>query len=200
MYVMQRYADGMTNLVKLRRRASLARRSPPDQTRPPGPHARECSRPRDNRPTDGTYRDAVATPDVNRARFAAFVARTLSRARDNRMTDKDITAATGIPSSTFHRWQKGQFRTAPSLDRVRQFCEGLGVDSHGAMVALGFVPGRDETAPEPPLPRDVRIIMRRLADPNTPEPERDFIRKTLQMLSARVAADERAEGKAREVG
>jgi transcriptional regulator with XRE-family HTH domain len=199
MYDMQRYAAGMTNEVKQRLRASLARRSPPDKTRPPTHRTWEYSRQREHPNPGDTYRDAVATPEVNRARFAAFVARTLARARDNGMRDKDITAKTGVPPSTFHRWQKGQFVTAPSLDRVRQFCEGLGVDPQGAMVALGFTPGRDDTAPEPPLPRDVRTILRRLADPNTPEPERDFIRKTLEMLSARVAADERAE-RTREAG
>lgn len=135
----------------------------------------------------------ATSPDVNRVRFARFVARTLASARDRGMTDKAIHAATGVPPSTFHRWQKGQFVTAPDLDKVKRFCEGMGVDPSAAMTALGMTPGRDDTEPEPPLPKDVRIILRRLADPNTPEAERQVIRMTLQMLANRIPTEARAD-------
>ncbi len=189
---MQRYANGTASRAKQRIRLSLVRRLRPDTPRSGHNRRQEHSRPRDNRPIGRTYGDAVATPDVNRTRFAAFVARTLAGARAGGMTDRDIHAATGIPPSTFHRWQKGQFVTAPDLDKVRRFCEGLGVNLTGAMVALGMAPGRDPTAPEPPLPRDVLVILRRLADPNVPEQEKQFIRMTIAMLA------ERAVGRRRE--
>lgn len=166
---MQRYAEGLANETK--GRARYARR-------------RECSRPRDNRPANATYVDRVAaSPDVNRSRFARFVARSLASARDRGMTDKDIHAATGIPPSTFHRWQKGQFATAPDLDKVKRFCEGLGVSLTGAMTALGMAPGRDTAEPEPPLPPEIRTILRRLADPNVRESDKLVIREMLKLLA-----------------
>lgn len=130
------------------------------------------------------------SPDVSRIRFARFVARTLASARDRGMTDRDIHAATGIPPSTFHRWQKGDFRTAPDLDKVRKFCEGLGVSVTGAMTALGMTPGRDNAEPEPPMPPEIRVILRRLADPNVPESDKLVIREMLKLLAQQARRSE----------
>lgn len=151
----------------------------------------EHSRPRDNRPQNRPHHESVsASPapshDVSRARFAAFVARSLDAARRRGMTDKDIHRATGVPPSTFHRWQKGSFATAPDLDKVRAFCAGLGISPAGALAALGLAPQRDEPAPEPPLPPEVRTILRKLADPNVSEFDKQFMRETLHMLAERV--------------
>lgn len=99
------------------------------------------------------------------------------------MTDKDIHAATGVPPSTFHRWQRGNFVTAPDLDKVRRFCEGLGVNTAGAMAALGLAPVRDSAEPEPLLPPEVRTILRRLADPNVRDSDKLVIREMLKMLA-----------------
>jgi transcriptional regulator with XRE-family HTH domain len=123
-------------------------------------------------------------------RFAQFVARTLAGARDRGMTDRDIHAATGVPPSTFHRWQKGQVATAPDLDKVKRFCEGLGVSVTAAMTALGLAPGRDTTEPEPPLPPEIRTILRRLADPNVPESDKLVIREMLRMLAQQARRTE----------
>lgn len=132
-------------------------------------------------------------PSVARARFAVFVARALDQARANDMTDTKITAASGISSSTFHRWRKGEGRDLPQLEKVRAFCAAVGASVDDAMKALGMTDTAPEPTPEPPLPRDVRIIMRRLADPNTPERERDFIRQSLSMLAERAAVDLRRD-------
>lgn len=102
------------------------------------------------------------------------------------MTDKDIHAATGVPPSTFHRWQKGNFATAPDLDKVRAFCAGLGISPAGALAALGLAPQRDEPAPEPPLPPEIRRILRQLADPNVSEGDKLVIREMLRMLAERA--------------
>jgi transcriptional regulator with XRE-family HTH domain len=123
-------------------------------------------------------------------RFAQFVARTLSSARDRGMTDRDIHAATGVPPSTFHRWQKGLVATAPDLDKVKRFCEGLGVSVTAAMTALGMAPGRDNTEPEPPLPPEIRVILRRLADPNVPESDKLVIREMLKLLAQQARRTE----------
>ncbi|MEU8264424.1 XRE family transcriptional regulator [Micromonospora sp. NPDC048999] len=126
------------------------------------------------------------TPDVSRARFAAFVARTLAAARDRGMNDKAIRQATGVPPSTFHRWQKGNFKTAPDLDKVRAFCDGLGVSPAGAAAALGLSLTRDNPEPEPPLPPEIRKILRTLADPNVPDSDKLVLREMLKMLAERA--------------
>lgn len=147
----------------------------------------ERTRPRENRPANGTYLDLVATSaDVNRQRFARFVARVLADARDRGMTDSDIAKATGVGSSTFHRWQAGNFRKRPELEKIKTFCEGLGVPVRAAMLALGIEDGRDETAPEPALDPDVRRILRALADPGRPDEEKRVIREMLKMIAART--------------
>jgi transcriptional regulator with XRE-family HTH domain len=139
-------------------------------------------------------------PAVARARFAAFVTRSLDQARAHGMTDTKITEASGVGSSTFHRWRRGEGRELPQLDRVRRFCAAVGASVDEAMAALGMTDAAPMATPEPPLPREVRIIMRRLSDPNVAEVEKDFIRRSLQMLAGQVSASERADQKARDAG
>lgn len=156
------------------------------QTRPPTNrcHGRERARPRDNRPANGTQYEGVIAP-VSRARFARFVAHALAAARDRGMTDKDIAAATGIGTSTFHRWQRGEFSTAPDLSRVRAFCEGLGVSTSEALAALGMSERQQRPSPEPPMDPDVLIVLRALADPNVPADEKRMIRDMISMIADR---------------
>lgn len=134
-----------------------------------------------------TYGDRVSpSPEVNRQRFARFVARVLNDARDRGMTDRDIETATGVGASTFHRWQRGQFSTNPDIGRVTAFCEGLGIPTRSALLALGAEDARDDPAPEPAIDPDVRKILRALADPNVSDTDKLVIRETLKMLANRV--------------
>jgi hypothetical protein len=132
-------------------------------------------------------------PAVARARFAVFVDRALESARLAGMTDREIQRVSGVATSTFHRWRQQQGRGLPELPKVRAFCEATGASIDEAMRVLGMTDSAPEPTPEPPLPRDVRIIMRRLADPNTPEREKDFIRQSLAMLAERAATDARRD-------
>lgn len=157
-------------------------------------HGRKRSHPRDSRPTNGTYRDVVdspVAPSLARARFGRFVARTLDAARDRGLTDADIKEATGIGPSTFHRWKRGAGRGLPELEKVRAFCRGLGADLDEAMTALGARPGRDNPEPEPPMPPEIRKILRHLADPNVPERNKIVTREMLHMLAERIEAASR---------
>lgn len=149
-----------------------------------------------------TYGPSVASldPAVARARFAVFVDRALEHARAAGMTDREIYKTSGVASSTFHRWRTNQGRGLPELPKVRAFCEATGVSIDEAMAALGMTDSAPTPTAEPPLPREVRIIMRRLTDPTTPEVEKDFIRKSLQLLAGSIAADERAEQRTRDAG
>jgi transcriptional regulator with XRE-family HTH domain len=127
-------------------------------------------------------------PAVARARFAVFVERALDAARSTGLTDREIARQSGVATSTFHRWRQQEGRSLPELAKVRAFCEATGASIEEAMRVLGMTDSAPEPTPEPPLPRDVRTILRRLADPNTPEAERQFIRMSLQMLAERAPA------------
>jgi hypothetical protein len=133
----------------------------------------------------------VATPvdpAVARARFAAFVDRALDNARAQGLTDREIQRRSGVATSTFHRWRSAEGRSLPKLPQVRAFVGAVGASLDEAMRVLGMTDAEPEPTAEPPLPRDVRVILRRLADPNTSEEERKFIRMTLAMLAERTPA------------
>lgn len=109
------------------------------------------------------------------------------------MTDREIMRVSGVATSTFHRWRKQEGRGLPELTRVRAFCEATGASIEEAMRVLGMTDTSPVPTPEAPLPRDVVTIMRRLADPNTPETEREFIRQSLAMLAERAAVQSRRD-------
>jgi len=133
----------------------------------------------------------VATaPDVNTARFAKWVARVLDSAHRRNMTDQDIRKATGVGTSTFHRW-KSPNAPLPKVDKVRAFALGLGESVDDATAALGIRTGRDNPEPEPPLPPEVRIILRKLSDPHTSAQDRLVIREMLRMLARQAGATDR---------
>lgn len=136
---------------------------------------------------------APVDPAVARARFSVFVDRALKDARSRGMSDRQIAKASGVATSTFHRWRQSEGRGLPELDRVRAFCEATGASIDEAMRVLGMTDAAPEPTAEPPLPREVRVILRRLADPNTSEAEAQFIRMTLQMLAARAGAEPRID-------
>jgi transcriptional regulator with XRE-family HTH domain len=142
-------------------------------------HLRERERPRDNRPLNRDYVARVPSA-VDRVRFSRFVERALSGARRRGLTDPQIETATGVKASTFHRWRRGE--VAPTVDKVRSFCAGLGLDPTEALAALGV--GARVATPPPPLDPDVEKLLRLLADPNVNAETKEFIRQTLRMLAS----------------
>jgi len=109
------------------------------------------------------------------------------------MTDREIARRSSVATSTFHRWRTGEIKGLPKLQQVRAFCEATGASIDEAMRVLGKTDQAPEPTPEPPMPRDVRIILRQLADLNIPEEQKTFIRMTLQMLAARTRTSHRAD-------
>lgn len=95
------------------------------------------------------------------------------------MSAVDIEQATKIRLSTIHRWRRGEIQ--PTVDKVRQFCAGLGIPVTEALNALG-VGERDATPPEPIIDPDVLALLRKLEDPNTNDETKAYIRTTLRML------------------
>lgn len=120
-------------------------------------------------------------PKVARARFAAFVERALRDARARGMSDLGIKEATGIPPSTFHRWQQGG-GGLPQIDKVIEFCEGLDIPPAAALAALGATESAAATPEAPPEPV-VDLIQRKLRDPNVSDAEKEAIRHTLNALA-----------------
>lgn len=125
------------------------------------------------------------TRDVAKAKFAGWVRRTLADARDRGNTDKMIEKATGVGSSTFHRWRRADWGASgwPETDKIIKFAEGLGVDPAEAFAALGVGVRRD-TAPEPADDPHIETIRRRLANPNVSREEKVAIRAQLRYLAA----------------
>lgn len=117
---------------------------------------------------------------VDRVRFARFVERALRTAKERGMSAAQIQQATGIQLSTIHRWRRGE--AAPTVDKVRQFCAGLAIPTTEALGALGV--GPREATPEAPMDPDVELLLRKLADPNTNEDTKAYIRQTLRLLAA----------------
>src|SRR6185436_10126581 len=94
------------------------------------------------------------------------------------MSAVEIEQASGIRLSTIHRWRRGEI--SPTVDKVRQFCAGLGVSTTEALAALGM--GPREATPEPPMDPVVLAILRKMADPTTSEETKEYIRTTLRLL------------------
>ncbi len=138
-------------------------------------------------PLNGTYLYPVVTsPTVARQRFAAFTRRVLEDARARGMSDTDIATATGIGTSTFHRWQSGA-GGLPQIDKVARFVDGLDVPLEAALRALGV---EDKPSPAPVLSDDPDItrVARKLRDPNVPEEEKQAIRYMLRQVAGRKSA------------
>lgn len=116
------------------------------------------------------------------------------------MTDREIARTSGVATSTIHRWRRGEGgRELPELARVRAFCLAVDASIDDAMRALGIADdARAKPTPEPPLPREVVTILRRLADPNVPEIQKQLIRMTLQMLAEQADASRAESARRRE--
>ena len=165
----------------------------PRQTTRSRSHRWQRTHARQRRCAEEPYRVAVSpSPEINRQRFARFVARVLADARDRGLNDRDITNATTISASTFHRWQRGDFATTPDVGKITAFCEGLGVPTRAALLALGAEEGRDDPAPEPALDPDIRRIQRALSDPNVSDQDKMIIREMLKMAASRITTPRRS--------
>ncbi|WP_143232261.1 XRE family transcriptional regulator [Actinoplanes regularis] len=124
-------------------------------------------------------------PAVALARWAEFVNRALRSVRPA-LSDRKIYELSGISTSTLSRWRNAKGTQLPEIDRVKVFCRVVGASLTEAMAVLGMTDDDPQATPEAPLPPDVQIILRKLADPSTPEADRDFIRQSLEMLADRA--------------
>lgn len=113
------------------------------------------------------------------------------------MSANDIEEATKIRLSTIHRWRRGEIQ--PTVDKVRQFCAGLGIPVAEALTALG-IGERDAAPPEPIIDPDVLALLRKLEDPNVNDETKHYIRTTLRMLANMPMPQKRAARPKKQAG
>lgn len=138
--------------------------------------------------THGVYRLAMVTsPDVRKANFAAFVKRAIRTAEARGWSVPRIAKEAGIGSNTIYRWRDGDWKEGPKRDQLEAFCGALGIPVSQALAILS-PDGDDKPADTPPAPLDpdLQTLLRVLADPATPQADRDFIQESLRMLAARA--------------
>ena len=131
----------------------------------------------------------VASPDVRKAAFAAFVERALRGAHQRGLSVPKIAELAGIGSNTIYRWRDGNWIKGPGAEQVVAFCDALDIPVSAAFSILW--PGKAERAQEPeppPMDPDLQELLRRLEDPNTPAFEKEFISETLRTLAARAVS------------
>ena len=97
-----------------------------------------------------------------------------------------LARESGIHRATIFKWMSG--RGGATVASVRAIAEALGDDPANALRAAGSMGGE---APDE-LDPDLKRLMRRLADPDTPEAEREFIRRALRTLAELAEQSEQA--------
>lgn len=135
----------------------------------------------------------ATSAQVRAANFGRLVARALADAKARGLTIPDVEKATGVSKTTFYRWRDGDWTKDPRASQVKAFCEGLGVPVDAAYRLLGWsemgAPAEQEALELEP---DMRIVARRLRDPNVSDAEKQEIRAMLRYLARRH--DERGAG------
>lgn len=136
--------------------------------------------------------------DVRKRAFAAFVRRVTDHAENTRgWSIPRIATEAGISNPTIYRWRDGTWTKAPDPDAVAAFCDALDIPPAVAFAILW--PGKTGEAqpPEalpldPEIERQMRELMRRIADPNVSDAEKLTIRATIRHLAGDLPARRRA--------
>lgn len=162
--------------------------------------SRDMRRPWDRRPKNETYRDGVSprqrdVPDPVRAQqFAAYLGRLVGELADRPgWSVSRVIEESRISRPTFYRWRRANWSKGgkPKADNVRSFHVNLGIDASRALEILGLstAPTTDDplSVADPDVQQNVLAILRRLRDPNEPDEERYFIRRSLADLARRPA-------------
>lgn len=107
------------------------------------------------------------------------------------MSQSELARRVAVDRVTVYRWENG-IQRPENVDVVKRVAEALGVEVDEALAAAGLRLDADPPARptrEPPMPPELLELVRRLADPNTPQRDKDFIHRTLVTL-ANLPAEE----------
>lgn len=110
------------------------------------------------------------------------------------MNKAELARRLGVDRGTIGRWEAGESRPEKA-PVVEAFAELFGLNADEALVAAGLrtsttTPTR--SARDVPLDPDLKIIMRRLTNPDVSEAEKASIRATLRYLAQVAEQQERA--------
>jgi len=103
-----------------------------------------------------------------------------------RLSKSEFARRAGVHRDTVHRWEAGQNRPE-DVRVIQRLAAEFELDLDEALSAAGLRPTEEPaTRPsrEPPMPPELLTLVRKLADPATPEADREYIRRTLLMLAA----------------
>lgn len=112
------------------------------------------------------------------------------------MSKAELARRLGVDRGTVIRWESNKSRPEDA-HVVTRFAELFGLDADEALTAAGLrVAAATPTRParDVPLDPDLKVIMRRLTDPNVSEPEKNTIRATLRYLAQMAEQHERTTG------
>lgn len=116
-----------------------------------------------------------------------------------RMTDRPgwsvarLARESGVHRATLFRWMSG--KGGANVTSVRAIADALGDEPGNALRAAGNMEGAADEAMDP----DLKVLMRRLADPAVPEAEKAAIRTALRYLAEVAEKTEQAERPGRTV-
>lgn len=144
------------------------------------------------------YRVPVGIPaSQQRGAWAAYVTATRERVG---MSKAELERRLGVDRGTVIRWESEKSRPEDATV-VTAFADLFGLDVDEALTAAGLrVSATPPTRPtrDVPLDPDLKIIMRRLTDPATPEAEKTSIRATLRYLAQIAAQQERGAARSQD--
>jgi transcriptional regulator with XRE-family HTH domain len=166
-------------------------------------HDRRTTHPDPPRPADihggVLYRVHVGTtPAPDRGAWAAYVTATRERVG---MTKSELARRLGVDRGTVIRWESGKSRPEDATV-VTAFANLFGLDVDEVLTAAGLrlssIPTERPTI-HAPLDPDLKIIMRRLTNPDVSDAEKASIRATLRYLATVAEQQERgAQGLGRD--
>lgn len=127
------------------------------------------------------YSACVTEVGIDRAAWAALVADLIDR--ETRGKKAAFSRLIGVSTRTLDRWLAQEVDV--SEESVRSVARATGHSAMDLLVRVGYYHQHEvpTAASGEPLDPDVLIILRRLSDPNTPEPERQTIREMLHYLA-----------------
>ncbi len=134
------------------------------------------------------------TPTPERGNWATYVTATREHIG---MSKAELARRLEVDRGTVIRWESGKSRPEDA-EVVARFAELFGLDADEALAAAGLRPNAAPTARptrDVPLDPDLKVIMRRLTDPNVGEPEKNTIRATLRYLAQLAEQQERGAGR-----
>lgn len=117
---------------------------------------------------------------IDRAAWADLVSDLVDR--ETRGKKAAFSRLIGVSTRTLDRWLAQEVDV--SEESVRSVARATNRPAMDLLIRVGYY--RQDEAPGPsgePLDPDVLIILRALADPNTPEPQRATIREMLSYLA-----------------